>query len=81
MEFLQKLWPTPFKIEKGNVTSFVVQLIIFIVLTAVIAVLISLLAAIPIQIVGIIFSIVGSLMGLYTLIGVVLCVLRFLEVV
>jgi len=79
MEFLQKLWPTPFKIEKGNVTSFVVQLIIFIVLTAVIAVLISLLAAIPI--VGIIFSIVGSLMGLYTLIGVVLCVLRFLEVV
>lgn len=79
MEFLQKLWPTPFKIEKGNVTSFVVQLIIFIVLTAVIGVLISLLAAIPI--VGIIFSIVGSLMGLYTLIGVVLCVLRFLEVV
>ena len=79
MEFLQKFWPTPFKIEKGNVASFLVQLIIFVLLTAVFVILIGVLAAIPI--VGIIFGIIGSLMGLYTLIGVVLCILRFVDVV
>lgn len=79
MEFLQKLWPTPFKIKKGDLASFLIQLIIFVVLTAVFGVLIGILAAIPI--VGIIFSIVGSLMGLYTLIGVVLCILRFAAVI
>ncbi|MBQ8356991.1 MAG: hypothetical protein IJX39_04185 [Clostridia bacterium] len=79
MDFLKKLWPTPFKIEKGNVASFLIQLIIFIIITAVVGVLIGVLSGIPI--IGIIFSIVGSLMGLYTLIGIVLCVLRFAGVV
>ena len=79
MDFLQKLWPTPFKIEKGNVVSFVVQLLIFLVLTALFGLLIGLLAKLPI--VGIVFSIVGSLMGIYTLIGAVLCLLKFLDLV
>ena len=77
MDFLKKLWPTPFKIEKGNVVSFVVQLLIFLVLTALFGLLIGLLAKLPI--VGIVFSIVGSLMGIYTLIGAVLCLLKFLD--
>ena len=79
MEILQKLWPTPFKIKKGDLASFLIQLIIFVVLTAVIGFLIGILAAFPI--IGIIFGIVGSLMGIYTLVGVVLCVLRFLALV
>lgn len=79
MDFIRKLWPTPFKIEKGNVVSFVVQLLIFLVLTALFGWLIGLLSALPI--VGIVFGIVGSLMGIYTLIGAVLCLLKFLDLV
>lgn len=75
VDFLKTLWPTPFKIEKGNVSGFIVQLIIFIVICAVIGALIGLLAALPI--IGIIFSILGGLMELYGLVGVVLCILQF----
>ena len=79
MDFIKKLWPTPFKIKKGNVVSFVVQLLIFLVLTALFGWLIGLLAALPI--VGIVFGIVASLMSLYTVIGAVLCLLKFLDLV
>lgn len=79
MDLLKKLWPTPFKIEKKNLTSFLVQLIIFIVVCAVIGVLIGVLSAIPIL--GIIFWIVGSLLEIYSIVGIVLCVLVYLDVV
>ena len=78
MDFLKTLWPTPFKIQPKNVASFLVQLIIFIVITAVVGLLIGILAGIPI--IGVIFGIVGSLMGLYSLVGIVLCIFKFLDV-
>lgn len=78
MDLIKKIWPTPFKIEKGNLASFLIQLIIFIVITAVAGVVIGLLSGIPI--IGIVFAIVGSLLGLYTLVGIVLCILNFLGV-
>ena len=43
MDMLRKIWPTPFKIEKGNVVSFLIQLIIFLVITAVVGWLIAIL--------------------------------------
>ena len=79
MDMLKKLWPTPFKIERKNLTSFLVQLISFIVVCAVVGVLIGVLSSIPIL--GIIFWIVGSLLEIYSLVGVVLCVLVFLDVI
>lgn len=79
MDFVKKLWPTPFKIKKGNLASFLIQLIIFIVIVAVVGWLIGLLAGLPI--IGIIFSLVGSLIGIYNIVGIVLCVLRFLGTV
>lgn len=79
MDFLKKLWPTPFKIEKGNVGSLIVQLIIFIVICAVVGWLIGILAALPI--IGIVFSLVGSLMEIYGLVGIVLSVLKFIGIV
>ena len=79
MDMLKKLWPTPFKIERKNLSSFLIQLIIFIVVCAVVGVLIGVLSAIPI--IGIIFWIVGSLLEIYSLVGIVLCVLVFLDVV
>jgi len=79
MDMLKKFWPTPFKIEAKNVASFVVQLIIFVVVCAVAGILIGVLAGIPI--IGIIFSIIGSLLELYSLIGIVLCILKFLDII
>ena len=79
MDMLKKLWPTPFKIERKNLTSFLVQLIIFIVVCAVVGVLIGVLSSIPIL--GIIFWRVGSLLEIYSIVGVVLCVLVFLDVI
>ena len=79
MDMLKKLWPTPFKIERKNLSSFLIQLIIFIVVCAVVGVLIGVLSAIPIL--GIIFWIVGSLLEIYSIVGIVLCVLVFLNVI
>ena len=30
MNFLRSVWPTPFKIEKGKIGSFIIQLVILI---------------------------------------------------
>ena len=79
MDLLRKIWPTPFKIEKGNIASFLIQLIIFLVIVAVVGWLITLLSALPI--IGIIFGLVGSLIGVYNIVGIVLCVLKFLGTV
>ena len=79
MDLLRKIWPTPFKIEKGNIASFLIQLIIFLVIVAVVGWLIALLSALPI--IGIIFGLVGSLIGVYNIVGIVLCVLKFLGTV
>lgn len=79
MDLMKKLWPMPFGIEEKNVSSFLVQLIIFVVICAVVGFLIGILAGIPIL--GIIFSILGGLVELYGLVGIILCVLKFLGVV
>ena len=79
MDFLRKLWPTPFSIQKGNVGSFVVQLIIFVIICAVIGWLFGVLGGIPVL--GLIFKILGSLIELYSTIGIVLCILKFVGVV
>ncbi|MBQ7383214.1 MAG: hypothetical protein IJV72_00290 [Clostridia bacterium] len=78
MDFLKKLWPTCFKVKEKDVASLVVQLIIFILVCAVVGLLIGILAKLPI--IGIIFSIVGSLVELYGLVGIVLCILNFFNV-
>ncbi|MBQ7011656.1 MAG: hypothetical protein IJN63_08110 [Clostridia bacterium] len=76
MDMLKKLWPTPFKIKKGNIASFLIQLIIFLVIVAVVGWLIGLLAHLPI--VGLVFKLLGSLIGIYNLVGIILCILRFI---
>ena len=79
MHFLKNFWPTPFKIKKGNLASFLIQLVIFLVITALLGWLAGLLA--KIAIIGWIFGILASLLGVYNVIGIVLCVLRFVGVV
>lgn len=75
MDFIKKLWPTPFRIKKGDIAPFLIQTVIFLVICTVLGWLIGLLAGFPI--IGIIFALVGSLTGIYSLVGLVLCVLKF----
>ena len=78
MNNLKNLWPTPFKIKKGSLGSFLIQLIIFIVICAVVGWLFSVLGGIPIL--GVIFWILGILLWIYSIVGIVLCILCFLGI-
>ena len=78
MDFLRNIWPTPFKISKGDGVTFVIQLVVFVVACALIGWLIGVLAGIPI--IGLIFKILGSLLEVYGIVGIVLCLLRFFGV-
>ncbi len=75
MDLLKALWPTPFKVKEKDIASLIIQLIIFVVLIALFSIAIGILSAVPI--IGIVFWIVGSLVDLYSLIGIVLCVVNF----
>ena len=75
MDMLKTLWPFSFKVKEKDTTSLVVQLIILIVACAIAVVAIGILAKLPI--IGWIIGIVGGLVGLYCLVGIVLCILQF----
>jgi uncharacterized membrane protein len=76
---LRQLWPTPFKVKPGDIVSLLIQLVIFIVVCAVFGALIGILARFPI--IGIVFGIIGALVEIYSIVGVVLCFLKFFKVV
>ncbi len=78
MDFLKKFWPTPFGIKKNDLKSFVVQLLIFIIACAVVGVLIGVLSSIPVL--GVIFWILGGLLEIYGIVGIVLCILVYLDI-
>ena len=78
MEFLKTLWPTPFKVKPKDVSSLVVQLVIFVLVCVVASILIAILSALPI--IGWIVGILGGLIDLYCVVGVVLAVLKFCDV-
>lgn len=78
MDFLKAIWPTPFKVKEKNVMSLLIRLIIFLVICAIIGWLVGVLAGVPI--VGVVFGVIGSLMGVYSTVGIVLCFLKFFAV-
>ena len=77
MDILKKWLPHAFKVK--DVSSLIVTLLIYVVIDIVCGFVIGLLAKIPV--IGILFSLVGSLVGLYALVGIVLSILDFLKVV
>ena len=79
MSILQAIWPLAFKVKQKDLISFLIWLILGIVIIAICGALIALLVSVPV--VGIIFSILGSLVGIYSLVNIVLCILRFVAVV
>ena len=57
MDLIKKLWPTPFKIKKGSLISFLVQLLIFLIICAVVGWLFTVLS--KIAVVGVVFYFVS----------------------
>ncbi len=76
MDMLEKFFPHAFKVTE--VQSFIITLIIYVLIDIVCGFVIGLLAKLPI--VGVIFSLLGSLVGLYATVGIVLSILVFTKV-
>ena len=77
MDILKKFFPHAFK--ANDLGKFIVTLIIYVLIDIVCGFVIGLLAKLPI--IGIIFSLLGSLVGLYALVGIILSILVFVKVI
>ena len=73
---LKKYFPRAYKSK--DLGSFIVSLIIYALIDIVCGFIIGLLAKLPI--IGIIFSLLGSLIGLYALVGIILSILVFVKI-
>ena len=76
MDMLKKFFPYSFDVK--DLGNLIVKIIVYVVIGAVAGILIGLLAGIPI--VGILFSIAGSLVDLYVVIGIILAILVFCKI-
>ena len=77
MDILKKFYPHAFKAKE--LTPFIIALLVYVVIDVVCGFVIGLLAKIPL--IGIIFSLLGSVVGLYALVGVIMSILVFVKVV
>lgn len=77
MDMLKKYFPFAFKATDLN--PFIISLVIYVLIDIVCGAVIGLLASLPI--IGIIFSVIGALVGVYALVGIVLSILVFVKVI
>ncbi len=80
MEQIEKLFPigdSIAPIDKNNVVSLVIAIVLYVIAAAVAGLFIGLLTKIPV--VGFLFAIIGALVGLYALGGIIISVYRFLR--
>ena len=78
MDILKQIFPLSFK-EKKDVATLIVHILIYVVLDVVAGAVIGLLAGI--KLIGWIFGLIGSLLGLYVTAGLVLTILHYFKVV
>ncbi len=78
MEQLAPFFPINNSVKEKDVKSLAIAIVIYVVVGAIIGVLIGVLSGIPV--VGWIVGIVGALIGLYSLGGIILAVVKFLGV-
>ena len=76
MDMPKKIFPFSFKSKE--VKDLVINIVIYLVASIVGGWLLGLLGGIPLL--GVIFDLIGSLFGLYCLVGIVLAVLDFLKI-
>ena len=85
MKMLKEIWFYSFKVEKKNVSSLVVNLIVWVVAAFIAGIVLwlatSLTSWIPIigWLIGVIVGIAGGAVELYSLIGIVLSILVFFD--
>ena len=77
MDMLKKIFPLSF-LPKPDIASLVINILIQLVVSAVAGWVISIVAAIPL--IGIIFGLVGSLVGLYFMAGIVISLLDYFKI-
>lgn len=77
MDILKKFFPLSFKVAETK--DLVVSIVIYAIIDVVCGLIIGLLAKIPL--IGILFSILGSVIGLYAVAGIVLSILVFVKVI
>lgn len=76
MNFLKKFFPHAFRATA--LAAFIITLIVYVLIDVVCGFVLGLLSAIPIL--GIIFGLLGTLVGLYAFVGIVLSILVFVKV-
>ena len=77
MDILKKLFPISFRFA-DSVANLVIGILIYVVAGAIAGAVIGFLSSLPI--IGIVFSLIGSLLGIYSVAGIVIEVLQFLKV-
>ena len=78
MATLKKLFPYSFKAKK-DIGALIVNVLIYLVFDIVAGAIIGLLSDIPL--VGLVFGLVGALLGLYVTVGLILSILHYLKLV
>ena len=86
MDFLKKLWPTAFLVKAKDLTAMIVQIVILIIagailpiVTAILGLVLGLIPVVGPLVLGIL-GVLSGIVGLYCLVGIVLCVLNYFEV-
>ena len=77
MDLLKMICPHAFKAK--DVMGLVFALVMYVIVCGICGAIIGFLAGIPI--IGLIFSLLGAVLGIYGLVGIVLSILVFLKVV
>lgn len=77
MDMLKKFFPLSFQ-PKADVAALVINILIQLVVSVVAGWVVSIVAAIPL--IGIIFGLVGSLLGLYFLAGIAISCLDYFKI-
>lgn len=86
MDILKKIFPGSFNCKKSDTNGFVVTLIVYVVIFAIASVLLwvaGFLTGIPVlgALLAIVLRVISVIVDLYTLIGIVLAILCYLEIV
>lgn len=77
MEKLVPYFPLNKSVKSGDIQSLVIAIVIYVVIAAVLGVLLGFLSAIPVL--GIIFSIVSTLVWIYEVVGIVLAIMTYIK--
>lgn len=78
MDFLKKLFPLSFGIDEKQTNQLVKAIVIYVVVSIVLGAVFGWLSTI--KLIGLVFSLLGSLIGAYCTAGIVLAILKFCNV-